>query len=72
MIPYQANFHCRQNLFMTDKNHQTTCYGRKNINLCTCFWQIKMIPDQGPGAQAEGGGAQVSQQQLAKSNGFAF
>ena len=43
---------------MTDKNQ--------------CFWQIKMIPGQGPGTQAEGGGAQVSQQQLAKSNGFAF
>ena len=30
-----------------------------NINLNIYLWQIEIIPHQGPGTQAEGGGTQV-------------
>ena len=37
----------------------------KNIKLHIYLWQIEIIPHQGPGTQAKGGGTQVTfQQQL--------
>ena len=49
------------------KRYKGTCFWEtkmikqeKKIKLATYFWQMKIISGQGPGAQAEGGGTQVS------------